>query len=197
MMQNNIKIAVTGGIGSGKSAVCEIIKSIGLPVFSCDEIYKELCTRPQFLNKLTEEFGGILSSNGALDRKKLAEIVFKDGSALKKLNEITHPAIMQELFLRAKNEKLCFCEVPLLFENGFEKLFDGVIVVMREFNERIDCVAKRDKISLNEAVLRAKSQFDYDNNDFAQYYVIHNGGNLADLKQKTLKAVEKIRINSL
>lgn len=197
MMQNNIKIAVTGGIGSGKSTVCEIIKSAGFPVFSCDEIYKELCTRPQFLSGLTEEFGDILSADGSLDRKKLSGIVFNNKEALKKLNSIAHPQIIRELFCRIKNVKFSFSEVPLLFENGFEKLFDGVIVVLRDYNQRIESIVKRDKISVEDASLRVKNQIIYANKNFAQYYVIHNSGDLDDLRQKTLEVIEKIKINTL
>lgn len=197
MTQSNVKIAVTGGIGSGKSTVCEIIKSAGFPVFSCDEIYKELCTRPQFLSVLTEEFGDILSEDGSLDRKKLSGIVFNDKEALKKLNSIAHPQIIRELFCRIKNVKFSFSEVPLLFENGFEKLFDGVIVVLRDYNQRIESIVKRDKISVEDASLRVKNQIIYANKDFAQYYVIHNSGDLADLRQKTLGIIEKIKINTL
>lgn len=198
MRQNKIiRIAITGGIGSGKSTVSGILKSFALPVFSCDEIYSELCGRGEFLSKLEKEFGEVLSADGALDRKKLSKIVFNDASSLKKLNAITHPAIMEELFSRTKNLPLSFCEVPLLFENGFEKLFEGVIVVLRGKNERIESITQRDKISSAEALLRINSQFDYDKNSFAQYYVIHNDGNLTDLRQKTLEITQKIKSNTL
>lgn len=89
MMQNNIKIAVTGGIGSGKSSVCQIIRSAGFPVLSCDEIYAELCADKKFLERLCEEFGDILYADGSLNRKKLSQIAFNDEAALKKLNNLT------------------------------------------------------------------------------------------------------------
>lgn len=194
MMQNNIKIAVTGGIGSGKSSVCQIIRSVDFPVLSCDEIYAELCIDKKFLERLCGEFGDILLADGALDRKKLSQTVFNDKSALERLNNLTHPAIMEELFSRASGHKLCFCEVPLLFEGGYQGQFDGAIVILRAAEERIKSVSARDKISAQAAFLRVKNQFDYDNADFAQYYVIHNDGNLDDLRQKTLEIIEKIKV---
>ena len=91
MMQNKLKIAITGGIGSGKSAVAEIIKNQGFSVFSCDEIYKELLRDKQFLNLISLNFDGVLSADGELDRQKLSDIVFNDKTALGVLNNITQP----------------------------------------------------------------------------------------------------------
>ena len=96
MTQNNIKIAVTGGIGSGKTTVCDIIKEQGYSVISCDEIYNRLLRDKSFLNSLVSEFGHILNGDGTLSRKKLSEIVFSDKDKLARLNEITHPEIMKE-----------------------------------------------------------------------------------------------------
>lgn len=192
MTQNNKIIAVTGGIGSGKSTVCKIIKESGFSVISCDEIYSELLNRPDFLNTLCKEFGGVIAKNGSLDRKKLAEIAFNDEANRKKLEEITHPAIMSEVFTRAKGFSICFCEVPLLFEKGYEKLFNNVIVVLRPLEDRILSVQKRDGLSREGVILRLKNQIDYESADFAKYYVIHNGGSFGDLKAKTVEILNKI-----
>lgn len=192
-MQNNVKIAVTGGIGSGKSTVCKIIKDFGYPVISCDEIYKTILEDTKFLQKLAEEFGNEIIKDGKLDKPKLSSIVFSDKDKLKKLNEITHPEIMKELFAQASQFKLCFCEVPLLFESGYENDFDRVIVVLRNLDERISSVVKRDNLSVEVVKNRIKSQFNYENLDIAQYYFIHNGGNLNALRDKTYEVVQKIQ----
>lgn len=197
MTQNNFKIAITGGIGSGKTEVCSIIKSAGFPVFSCDEIYFELLNSGTFDNDLKNTFGEQIFIEGKLDRKKLSGIVFENKEELEKLNKITHPKILDAAFAKMKAYKLCFLEVPLLFENGFETLFDSVIVVLRELNDRIESVVKRSGISTKEAILRIKSQFNYDNCDLTKYYVIHNNSNLAHLSEcvnKILKDVtEKLK----
>ena len=183
MKQNNIKVAVTGGIASGKTTVCNYIKEQGFALFSCDEIYAELLTRGAFTEKLTSELGNdILTVDGGIDRRMLANAVFSDSDKLKKLNEITHPLIFSEMFRRAENCKgIVFFEVPVLFECGYEKLFNEVIVVQRDTNERILSLVNRNKLSLKEAQIRVESQLNYDNCKFEEYYVIHNQGNIDNL----------------
>ncbi len=191
MTQNNIKIAITGGIGSGKSTVAKIIKSKGFAVYSCDEIYAELLKKSRFIEKIGGEFDGVII-NGTLDRKKLADIVFNDAFALKKLNDLTHVEIMRAAFARMNDEKLSFLEVPLLFENGYEKYFDSVIVIMRDKAKRIESVVERDKISANQAQLRINRQYNYDSDNFMKYYVIHNNDNLAILEAMVNETIDKI-----
>lgn len=191
-MQSNVKIAITGGIGSGKSAVCEIIKNYGYSVFSCDKIYSELLNSAEFLGKINTEFGGVLNEDGGLNRVALSDAVFNNETALKKLNAITHPEIMSAAFKKMEGYRLAFLEVPLLFENSFESLFDGVIVVLRNLEDRINSVIKRDKLDREQVLLRINKQFCYEKFDFAKYYVIHNDGNLANLEQKTQEVLLKI-----
>lgn len=191
MKRNNIKIAITGGIGSGKSSVAEIIAAEGYPVFSCDKIYSELLSDGDFLFEIERSFPGAVK-NGKLDRKRLSAEVFGDEEKLKKLNALTHGKILNAAFCRMEEEKISFLETPLLFENGYEKLFDGVVVVLRDFEKRVDSVMRRDKISREEVILRIKGQIDYDNYDFTKYYVIHNDLKLSDLKENTLKILDMI-----
>ncbi len=197
MTQNNFKFAITGGIGSGKSTVAEILRRQNYAVFSCDAIYEELLHDKEFLNNLSREFGGVIKPDGTLDRIKLSEKVFNDKKALERLNAITHPAIMEEVFKRSEGLIISFTEVPLLFESGLEEYFDGVIVVLRDISERIEAVSSRDKINRESVILRVKSQFNYENGDFAKYYVIHNDGKFDDLEQKTAEILEKIKAKYL
>jgi dephospho-CoA kinase len=187
MRQSNIKIAVTGGIGSGKSTVMRIIEERGYPAISCDKVYAQLLEKESFLRLLASEFGDILTEDKKLDRAKLSKKVFESADNLKKLNEITHPKIMEEAFrLSEKFDGLVFFEVPLLFEGGFENLFDDVAVVMRDKSARIDSVIKRDNLTKNQIQCRINSQVNYDILDFAKYYVIHNNGNLQQLNDNVL-----------
>ncbi len=194
MRQNKINVAITGGIGSGKSTVAEIIKETGYPVFSCDETYAKLLRSSDFIKEIGEEFDGVVTEKGELDRAKLSSIVFNDKVMLEKLNRITHPAIYKEMFSMAENEdKNCFFEVPLLFEDNSEVLFDKIIVVLRDKAKRIDAVKRRDNLSDKQIKERIKSQIDYDNIDFAKYYVIHNNGDLYALKQRTKEILEVLK----
>lgn len=193
MMQNNIKIAITGGICSGKSTVARIIEEQGYSVISCDEIYRDILIDKKFVNLLDREFGNLKKSDGTLNRDELSEIVFNDSAKLKKLNSLTHPQIMIRAMELMTGNGLFFCEVPLLFEGGFERLFDNAIVVLRKKSERIKELMQRSKVDENQAQLRLNSQFNYDNSDFVKYYVIHNDDNLVKLRTITLNLLEKIK----
>ena len=192
MMQNNVKIAITGGICSGKSTVSKIIEEQGYKVISCDKIYCELLEDTKFLDQLENEFGNVKNADGKLNRSKLSEIVFADSEKLEKLNSITHPKIMQTVMEQMSGSGLFFCEVPLLFEGGYEGQFDRIIVVLRDEGERIKELMARNKIDNDQAQLRINSQFDYQKASFTEYYVIHNSSNLADLCEKTLKVLTQI-----
>lgn len=161
-------------------------------MFSCDEIYSELLTEKEFLNELDTVFGGVLDKDGKFDRKKLSGIVFGNEEELKKLNALTHKKILSAALRKMEGISLSFLEIPLLFENGFEKLFDGVIVVLRDLEKRIASVMCRDKISREQVISRINRQFNYEKFNFAKYYVIHNNGDFKDLAHKTLNLLKEI-----
>lgn len=196
MKQNkkNIKIAVTGGIGSGKSTVCRIIAENGFPVFSCDEEYKNLLSGGSLPKKLAENFGmEILNADGSVNRKILSEKVFGDQEKLQLLNNITHPQIFSSLFEKSeKVEGTAFFEVPLLFEGKYQNLFDGVIVVLRNSNDRIRSIMQRDNLTEEEVQSRLSNQHNYEIDDFAQYYVIHNDVNIDKLSDIIRELLSKI-----
>ncbi len=187
-----MKIAITGGIGSGKTTVAEIIAEQGYNVVSCDKIYQNLLNDESFLNLLSAEFEGVVN-NGTLNRAKLADEVFGNAEKLKKLNSLTHPMIMDKAFSYMQSKGLNFCEVPLLFEEGYENCFDRVIVVLREKDSRISAVGKRDNIDRNKIIKRINNQVDYDNGNFTNYYVIHNSGGIDMLRKDTLQIIEKLK----
>ncbi len=195
MKQSKLKIAVTGGIGSGKSTVCKIIKGMGYPVFSCDEIYAGLLNDGHFTKDFINEFGsGILDADGNLNRRKLSELVFDDQEKLDRLNKITHPKIFEKMFSEAQGceGEMCFFEVPVLFECGYENFFDKIIVVLREEEERIKSVMSRDDLSKEEVIFRLNKQYNYKSNNFAQYYVLHNAGKIDDLTDIIKDLLSKI-----
>lgn len=191
MTQNSCKIAITGAIGSGKSTVAKIIASEGLPVFSCDAIYAELLNDKNFVLAIGRAFEGVVE-DGILNRQKLSGIVFSDNEKLQKLNSITHPEIMSAALKKLSGYKVGFLEVPLLFENGYEKLFDKVIVVLRDRLSSIKSVTERDGLSAADVKKRLNSQFDYSKIEFAKYYVIHNDSNFADLESKVYNLLKEL-----
>lgn len=185
MTRNKIKIALTGGIGSGKSTVAQLIAARGFKVFSCDRIYGELLSDGNMLRLLSDEFGEKIIFDGKIDRTLLAEIAFSDTKKIARLNKITHPLIIGSALSKMDTEDISFCEVPLLFEEGYEKLFDNIIVVLREKAERIAAVTGRNNLTAEQVVKRMEYQINYDNTDFAKYYVIHNDSNFQALKNRT------------
>ena len=117
------KIAITGGIGSGKTTVSNLIKEKGYPVYSCDEIYKELIDSTIYIKEIEKAFPAAIKQ-GKINRKGLAEIVFSNEQERKRLNEIAHPLIMKTLLdhISQRENELIFAEVPLLLEGNFENL---------------------------------------------------------------------------
>lgn len=188
-------IAVTGGIGSGKSTLLGLFKAAGYPIFSADEIYAELLRNEEFVQLVSLSVGvePIKTENGLkLDREKIAEKVFSDGNLLKNLNEVTHGAIMTEMQNRAKREdKTVFCEVPLLFEGGYEKLFDLIIVVRRSDEDRIKAVEIRDGKTKEKVKKIIENQFDYSKIiEDGHTIIVENDGDLSALKVNAEKILD-------
>lgn len=186
-----IKVAITGGIGSGKSMVAEKVQELGYPVFSCDKIYKEtIYHSKEYQSVLVKSFPNC-ANDGKIKKELLAAYVFQDRDALKKLNDLAHPRIMQKLEEQMHLASgIVFAEVPLLFEGGYENLFDYVIVITRNLDLRIHSIVARDNVSADEAKKRIACQFDYDsmiaqllfNNE--KYYLIENNGSIEDLNNQ-------------
>lgn len=194
------KIAITGGIGSGKSIVGKYIETIGYPVFSCDEIYKEIIHTPAYVAAIAECFPTAIVKE-KIDRKKISAIVFNDENALKKLNQISHPLIMRVLDERmnAQSFDLVFAEVPLLFEGGFENQFDHILVITRNKEMRIRDIVQRDGLSVLDAEKRISSQFDYDGLQAQKYfqekkvYRIENDGSIFQLNEKVRGFIDRLK----
>ena len=173
-----LKIAVTGGIGSGKSTVCRKIGELGYPVFSCDEIYASMLGDIEFASAMEILFPGSTDS-GRVDKRALLRVVLGNKKAVKTLDAFTHPKIMARLLektdeaARKEYEKklkgdgkngekiLVFAEVPLLFEGKYDRLFDKIIVVRRNETEKIRSVIARDGCKEDVVKEKMSLQFDY------------------------------------
>ena len=193
-MKNNIKIAVTGGIGSGKSLAMSIISELGYNTVSLDDVYANLLKEEWFIIKISNEFaiepihlGGQLF----LDKKKLASIVFHDKSKLEKLNHLTHSEIFKRAF-SIYEKGMIFFEVPLLFEGNYVSQFDKVFVIRREKKIRVESVMMRDNVTLDEALLRINNQVDYDNLDLSLHTIIYNDSTKESLKNNLIRAIDSI-----
>lgn len=194
-----ILVAVTGGIGSGKTTVTSILSDLGFPILSADDIYRRLLDEESFVLKVCEEIGvPPLEKDGKLfiDRKKISEHVYSDGKQREKLDRLTHPPIMREMLRHAANlpSAIVFCEVPLLYEGGYRDLFDYVFIVKRDDERRFRSVSLRDGRSIEEARLIGSRQYDYTKiDDDAHTLVIENDGDFSLLRQKVRNVVGIIK----
>lgn len=193
------KIAVTGGIGSGKSTVLTLLKNLGYPVFSCDEIYREITESQAYVKEIETLFPSCVE-NGKINRKALAEIVFNDEERRKQLNALAHPLIMKTLIERMECEpSFSFAEVPLLWEGNYQDLFDYILVVTRKKGARIQAVIQRDGTTVEKVERRIVAQVDYDATDFlkkdnaSKIRFIENNSSLQNLEEEIKKAINSIK----
>ena len=146
-----LTIALTGGIGSGKTSIASIFKSLGVPIIDSDTISKEIILpgKPCFKD-IVNEFGKeILTNKGTIDRYKLRDIIFNNDKARIKLENITHPIIFKNIDIQTSliNYPYCLVIVPLLIETKSVKYFDKVLLVDTLENIQFERVTKRDSIS--------------------------------------------------
>ena len=193
-MQNRRKtelIALTGGIGSGKSLALEIIKNSGVFTLSCDALVTELYKKRAFLLKLKSLFPGQVSVLKAeVNRKEISKTIFSDAEKRIKLNALVHPKVIKLAFKiinKAKQNKAVL-EVPLLFESNLEEHFNKIIVVIRDINEREKSLLERG-LTKEEIVSRINSQVDYEKKDLSKYVIIQNNGTKTHLKEQLLKVI--------
>lgn len=179
MMQSKV-IGITGGSGTGKSYISDILRKEGIPVFDADKIGHDIYDESsECRRELVECFGDKILSDGGIDRKKLGNIVFSEPELLKKLNEITHKYILERIYnkVEACNEQIICADGALLIESGMK--CDAMIGVTASYDVRLRRIMNRDGISESAARKRLDAQkkddFYINNCDFI---IENNGGNL-------------------
>jgi len=126
------KIGITGGIATGKSTFLKILKNMGFPVFSCDEVVNTLYNKSFIKEQLIKLFGRKILKGSQINRKKILKEILKNPELKKKLENIFHPEVKKNLFEFFQNntgKEIVFAEVPLLFEAGWDKFFDEIWVI--------------------------------------------------------------------
>lgn len=158
-------IGLTGGIGCGKSLISQYLLEKGYQVIDADRIARQIMEPgQQGLRQTVEAFGvGILTAKGTLDRQKLGNIVFSDTSQLKKLDQITHPLIRQEVekaILLHQEQAILILDIPLLFESGnYSQMVDEIWVVTATEAQQIERIMKRDHLTETQAQARMDKQW--------------------------------------
>ena len=158
-MNKPLQIGITGGIGSGKSLVCRIFQSLGVPIYDADSHAKNLMTTDGILvEQIKKEFGTLsYDEKGELNRTYISQTVFSDEERLRKLNSLVHPrvAIDYDRWL-AEHQASAYVikEAALLFESGSSVLLDKIIVVTAPEKMRVKRVLKRDPQRTEQEVIK-------------------------------------------
>lgn len=191
------KIALTGNIGCGKSTVAKIFEELGAKVIDADEVIRSFYRKGHpIYSKVLEEFGEeILDSEGNIDRKKLADIVFNDREKLRKLEEITHRALYEELesFYRSLPEdSVVIVEASLLIEKGTYKNYDKTVVVYAPYEVCKERALKRG-FSEEDFERRWRNQMDIEEKVKYADYVIDNSMDLERTREQVVEAFKRIK----
>ncbi|MFC9087557.1 dephospho-CoA kinase [Nocardiopsis dassonvillei] len=186
-----LKVGLTGGIGSGKSAVAAELAAYGATVVDADAIAREVVEPgTPGLEAVVAEFGDrVLTPDGRLDRPRLGEIVFADEASLTRLNAIVHPLVgersaqlMEEAV--ASGVEVVVYDVPLLVENGLGPLYDVVVVVDAPDAVRVERVAANRGMPREQVEARIRAQTDRDTRLAAADLVVDNSGTREELTER-------------
>jgi dephospho-CoA kinase len=156
-----IRIGITGGIGSGKSVVSSLLTVYNIPVYLADIEGKRLSDEsPVIRKKLVDLFGKEIYVDGRLDRSKLASFVFDNEKLMEKVNKIIHPVINKDFknWVKNRETRLCALESAILFESGFNRNMDVVLMVYAPVELRLTRVMQRDGLSEAEVMKRMNRQ---------------------------------------
>ncbi len=188
MSKTKIKIAITGSIGSGKSAFSEFIRENGYCVLNADEISKEiLAVNQEVKEKVIREFGPDSFNGREINKKYLSEKVFTNPENVFKMNSILHPLVIErvnDLMRRElqKNDKV-FTEAALIYEAEMEDLFDYVVLITA--GKEIRYKRKASVMPLEDFEKRDFNQIPDEEKKKRADFIFENNGSLDELKQKT------------
>ncbi len=161
MMHKRI-IAITGGIGAGKSVVSSILRVAGYQVYDCDSRAKQLMnTSEEIKNALTMKFGReVYNRDGTLNKTRLSDIIFNDADALHCVNSIVHPAVRDDITQWAQKQEhnILFVETAILKEGGIDTIVNEVWNVVAPVETRVERVMKRNATSRNKVMERINNQ---------------------------------------
>lgn len=198
-MHKPLIIGITGGIGSGKSTLSHLLRAEGYSVYDTDLEARRLQNEHTSMRKkMIDLFGKDIYTENGLNRSALGKIVFSKPELLTKLNAIVHPLVMEDFENWINNrlpKKMLFIESAILYESGFNKLVDKVILITASEPVRIERVMKRDGVSSEHVRARMSSQMPEKEKLNRADFVIHSDDNmpLVDKMRKIIVELKKIR----
>jgi dephospho-CoA kinase len=194
------RIGLTGGVGSGKSTVASMLSESGIPVIDTDAVAHELLSYPggETVIEITARFGNeAVAEDGTIDRPGMAARVFADDALRSALEAILHPAIGRVVEERIEKLSLTadtvVIEVPLLFEAGWDRFVDAVVVVDCSPEQQVARFVERTGATEVEARRRMSSQMTRAARNHRADFILNNGGSLSDLKEAVELLLPKLR----
>lgn len=175
-----MKIGITGGIGAGKSFVCQLLEEKGYPVFYSDDEAKIIIQKNQeIIQKVTSLFGKDAYLSGRLNRDFIAQEIFTHPEKRLQLNAIIHPAVYNEFDHWAEKHKgIVFIESALMLDTGHYKKLDAVILVLADLDIRIQRIQERDDLPTERILQRIKAQSSDEEKKRLTDFTIQNNGDL-------------------
>lgn len=189
-MKKNLRIAVTGGIGSGKSLASDYFENQGYPVIRADILAKELMlTDTSVRRAIIKEFGSESFTNEHLNTEYLSQNVFSSKENIKKINSIVHPVTIKKIEQLSKtyfkNQKsIVFVESALVFEAKIRDEFDYVVLIYSDEKSRIERVIVRDHVSEEKVKQIMTNQIADEKKKKLADFVIENNGTVPQLESK-------------
>lgn len=177
-----IRIGITGGIGSGKTYVCQLLQQRGIPVYHCDEEAKRLMTESSVIRRrLTQILGSDAYISSGLNKPLIAQYLFADEKHAAKVNAIVHPVVRQD-FLRwtnqQKNAPIVVQECALLFESGFQDTVDVTVEIYAPLALRLERATQRDHSTAEQILARMAQQMDEEEKRHRADFTILNDGTI-------------------
>ena len=198
-----LKVALTGGIGSGKSEVSSLFNNWGAFIFDADKVAKEILDKNKTAQKeLILEFGSdVISAEGVIDKKKLSRVAFQNEFNQLKLNTIIHPYVFKEIdmcfekILNKGDHEIFLIDAALIYESGADTHMDYVIVVTSHLKIRTERVMKRGDLNREDFLKRLDLQWPEKDKIEMADFIIYNNESKDRLKEEAKKNIQSIAIN--
>jgi dephospho-CoA kinase len=194
-----LRVALTGGIATGKSYVRTRLTSHGIPTLDADALAREaVAPGSPGLDAVVARFGtAVLQADGSLDRRRLGTLVFADPRARADLEAIVHPRVREATTawldrLADRGESLAIVDIPLLYEGGRERDFDRVIVTSCPRSQQIARIVERDGLTPADAEARIDAQLPTDDKVRKADFVVDTGGTFGDTNRQVDRIVERL-----
>ena len=196
-----LKVALTGGIGSGKSEVSTLFSKWGAYIFDADTVAKQILDKNKTAqNELILEFGSdVISAEGIIDKKKLSRVAFQNEFNQLKLNTIIHPYVFKEIDLcfesiieKGKHD-IFIVDAALIYESGADIHMDYVIVITSHLRIRIERVMKKGDLSRDEFLKRVELQWPEKDKIEMADFIIYNNESKDELKKEAKKVYNQLQ----